>query len=106
MNRTPQDVYASNLLREQSSGYPLRIPKPTDKSHLEGLQIGDVGYIDDYGEFNVVFNINFLPRELLEDGVQNFPLIQPVGKVAFDTGHVFKAGVKQILKDPRYLTWL
>ena len=103
MSRTPQDIYASNLLRGQTFGYPLRDPKPSDKFDFEGLRIGDVGYIDDYGEFNWVFHISSLPKGLLEGGMQNLPLDQPVGKQVFDTEKVFVAGVKQILKEPRYV---
>ena len=103
MNRSPQDVYASNLLRVQSFGYPLRNPKPKDKFDPEGFRIGDVGYVDDYGEFNCIFNISSLPKELLEDGTQNLPCVGPASKEGFDTGKVLKAGVKQILKEPRYL---
>ena len=100
MSRTPQDIYASNLLHGQRFGYPLRDPKPNDKFDLEGFRIGDVGYIDDYGEFNWVFHISSLPKEFLESGVQNLPLDQPAGKWAFNAGTVFKAGVKQVLEQP------
>ena len=103
MSRTPQDIYASNLLRGQSFGYPLRDPKPNDKSDLEGFRIGDVGYIDDYGEFNWIFNIRSLPKELLEDGIHNLPLDLPAGKQAFTAEKVFMAGVKQVLEEPRYI---
>ena len=101
-HRTPQDVYASNLLRVQNFGYPLRNPKPEDRFDPEGFRIGDVGYVDDYGKFNKVFNISSLPKELLEDGIQSLPLDQPVGEEAFDTGKIFRAGVKQLLEEPRY----
>ena len=79
-HRTPQNIYASNLLRVQSFGYPLRNPKPKDKFDPEGFRIGDVGYVDDYGKFNCVFNISFLPKELLKDDIQSLPLDQPASE--------------------------
>ena len=102
MRRTPQQVYASNLLREPDLwGYPLRNPSPKDKSNLEGLQVGDVGYVDGNGKFNWVLNIRF-PPEGLQGRIQRFDLALPVGEREFKPGKVIRAGVKQIPYDPRY----
>ena len=97
MDRTLQDVYASNLLRGQQFGYPLRNPEPNDASDLEGYQIGDVGYVGDYGDFNQVCNLIELHKELQE------PLRQSSRKM-FQAETVLKAGVRQTLKEPRYFT--
>ena len=97
MDRTPQDVYASNLLREQHFGYPLRKPEPKDASDFEGYRIGDVGYVGHYGDFNRVCNLIELHQELQE------PLRRFSGK-EFPAEMVLKAGVKQTLKEPRYFT--
>ena len=102
MRRTPQQVYASNLLREPDLwGYPLRNPSPKDKSNPEGLQVGDVGYVDENGKFNWVLNIRF-PPEGLQGRIPSFDLALPVGELEFKPGKVIRAGVKQILDDPRY----
>ena len=97
MDRTLQHIYASNLLRRQSYGYPLRNPRPKDKSDPEGLRIGDVGYVNKHGEFNLVFNIHSPPKEL-QDHTLNFLLSQPVTKPMFDPDKVLMAGVKRDLR--------
>ena len=104
MDSTPQHVYASNLLRRQSFGYPLRNPKPNDQFGLEGFRIGDLGYVDSYGEFNLVFNISSPPKEL-QDQILDFRLAEPVAKPAFPAKKVFMAGVERNPVDgrPRYL---
>lgn len=94
MNRTPQHVYASNLLREQRFGYPLRNPRPKDKFDEEGFQIGDVGYIDKNGKFNWVLHISSPPQEL-QDRIQGFHVLQPVYEPAFGAKKVFTAGVQR-----------
>ena len=101
MNRTPQDVYASNLLREQHFGYPLRNPEPnnTSDSDTEGIRIGDVGYVGDYGDFNRVCNLIGHHTELQK------PLHQFARKT-FPAEKVLTAGVKRILEDPKYFTSL
>ena len=101
MRRTRQDVYASNLLRAQDFGYPLRHPRPKDKSDSEGLQVGDVGYVDGDGKFNWVLSIRF-PPERLQDQIPSFDLALPVGGQEFKPGEVFMGGVKRILDHPRY----
>ena len=59
MDEPPQSLYAKNL--QQPFGYPLRSPEPKPglpSSYGEhGLHIGDVGYVDDNGIFEVQFNI-------------------------------------------------
>ena len=102
MNHTLQDIYASNLLWGQNFGYPLRDPKPSDKFDSEGLRIGDVGYINDYGEFKWLFSIRSLPKELLEGGIQNLTFDEPASNRVFDVEKVLMAGVKQTLEEPRY----
>ena len=96
MSRIPQDVYASNLLRRQSFGYPLRNPRPKDKSNQESFRIGDVGHVDENGEFNILFNISFLPKEL-QDPDWYFDPAQPAAKPAFSADKIFMTGVKQNL---------
>ena len=99
MSRTPQDIYASNLLRRQSFGYPLRNPRPKDRfSSLEGFRIGDVGHIDENGEFNVLFNITSPPETLQNLLAPGFDLAQPPAKPAFNAGKIFMAGVKRKLR--------
>ena len=97
MGRTPQHIYASNLLRRQSFGYPLRNPRPKDNSDSEGLRIGDVGYVDKHGKFNLVFNIHSPPKEP-QDHTLNFSLSQPVAQRVFDADKVLMAGVKRDLR--------
>ena len=67
MDEPPQNLYAKNL--RQPFGYPLRSPEPKPglpPSYEEhGLHIGDVGYVDEFGMFQVQFNICFpLDHEL------------------------------------------
>lgn len=74
MNNYPaQDVYATNL--QLNRGYPLRIPEPNKKLSEPyakgGVQIGDVGYVDEYGEFQLLFNIGF---SFLDDS----PPVKPI----------------------------
>lgn len=102
MNHTLQDIYASNLLWGQNFGYPLRDPKPSDKFDLESLQIGDVGYINNYSEFKWLFNIRSLLKELLEGGIQNLTFNEPASNWVFDIKKVLMVGVKQTLEEPRY----
>ena len=101
MRRTRQDVYASNLLRAQDFGYPLRNPRPKDPSDSEGLQVGDVGYVDGDGKFNWVLNIGFPPNGL-QNQIPSFHLPLPVGRREFKPGEVFMSGVKRILDVPGY----
>ena len=101
MPRALQDVYASNLLRAQNFGYPLGDPRPKYESDLEGLQVGDVGYVDDYGEFNSAFNISSPPKEL-QGKIPGFHFSYPISTPAFPSGTVFMAGVKRIPDYPRY----
>lgn len=110
MGNTPQHVYASHL--RQNLGYPLRNPRPnsilTQPYSEEGFQIGDVGYVDDYGEFNLVFNINFPPEELQGQNL-SFPpdkpiqFAQPVASQAINPNTVLMTGVERNLRpSPRY----
>ena len=69
MSRTPQEIYASNLLCEQTFGYPLRNPIPGG-SNADGLRIGDVGYINTHGEFKAIFNMDY---ETVENILENVP---------------------------------
>ena len=102
MRRTRQHIYASNLLHEPHlGGYPLRNPSPKDKSDSEGLQVGDVGYVDGDGKFNWVLNIRF-PPEGLQSSIQRFDLPSPVGGREFKPKKVIMAGVKRIPEPPRY----
>ncbi|KAG6369268.1 hypothetical protein JVT61DRAFT_15513 [Boletus reticuloceps] len=114
---TPQHVYAANL--KQEFGYPLRTPKPNSRLGQpyvkEGLQIGDVGFVDDDGEFIWLFNSKFplsdsdklekLPEEFHNrtltppDTFIEFP--EPVLKHGFDPETVFTFGVERNLLPER-----
>jgi len=110
---SPQGVYATNL--QQNRGYPLRIPKPSAKLgspyDKEGLQIGDVGYVNDYGEFIRLFNIFFpLPDE--PRGLHDVPPVKPIPQdtvaftkhsLALPEDHLFMTGVKRQLDDLGYV---
>ncbi|KAF8432207.1 hypothetical protein L210DRAFT_3558656 [Boletus edulis BED1] len=56
-----QDLYAKCLPSDY--GYPLRVPEPSStlpsSYKKDGLQIGDVGYVNGDGAFNPLFNISF-----------------------------------------------
>ena len=95
---TPQDVYASNLLRAHHFGYPLRNPKPNNKSD-EGCRIGDVGYVGNHGDFTRVCNLFESYKELQE------PPHQSTRKV-FPAETVFMAGAERNMENPRYFTSL
>ena len=103
MHRTRQHVYASNLLRLEPhlGGYPLLNPSPKEKSDLEGIQVGDVGYVDGDGRFNWKFNIRFPPGEL-QNQIQSFDLALPAGEVVFKPRKVIITGVNRILDGSRY----
>jgi len=58
---TQQGVYATYL--RQNLGYPLCSPSPSSEDDENGLGIGDVGYVDEYGQFVVVCNICCDPRD-------------------------------------------
>ena len=69
---------------------------PKDKLDLEGFQVGDVGYVDDNGRFNPLFNIQPLPEQL-RDRCPNFPLEnQPLGEPELVAGTVIMAGVDRL----------
>ena len=102
-----QDLYAANLL--QHCGYPLHSPGPQDglekQYQAEGFQIGDVGYINDVGEFNPLFNIcSALPDDVRKRGYPE-PIV--CGDLyrkphALNPGHVFMSGVNQAVNPSRY----
>ncbi|KAG9308484.1 hypothetical protein JVU11DRAFT_11828 [Chiua virens] len=110
---TLQHVYATNL--DQQLGYPLRNPQlrsPDPEKELEepykskGLQIGDIGHVDDYGGFNLLFNVNFPPNDrddLGQSSELNLPhhFDEPVATQKIQPGEVFKTGVTQILDGAR-----
>lgn len=104
MSRTPQEIYASNLLCEQTFGYPLRNPSP-GTSNAEGCRIGDVGYVDALGEFKVVLNINSGDEER-HGRALGFDLDHPYAKPAFHPRQMFMAGVVRknlVAEKPRCL---
>ncbi|KAG9315439.1 hypothetical protein JVU11DRAFT_3049 [Chiua virens] len=109
---TLQHVYATNL--DQQLGYPLRNPQlrsPDPEKKLEepyksnGLQIGDIGHVDDYGAFNLLFNVKFPPKDDLGQSseLNQFPphFDEPVASQTIQPGEVFKTGVTQILDGAR-----
>ena len=97
MDKTPQDIYASNLLREQNYGYPLRNPRPKDKFENEGLRVGDVGYVDKHGEFKLVFNIHSPPGKH-QNRTLKISLSPPAAQQVFDPDTVLMAGVERELR--------
>ena len=87
MDEPPQSLYAKYL--RQPFGYPLRSPEPKPglpSSYGElGLHIGDVGYVDDNGMFQVQFNICFpLDHELHQARRNKNKLTGLVGLIEFD----------------------
>ena len=67
MGDPPQDVYAKCL--PCYLGHPLWFPEPTNtlpSSYREdGLQIGDVGFVNQMGIFDVLCNISYGPNHAL-----------------------------------------
>lgn len=114
MSDSFQDVYAKHL-QHAVYGYPLRMPEPMStlpqNYQDDGLEIGDVGVVDNNGQFDVLFNICKRIDNPLHDlrGVpENFQPVQQ-GKVkssgnARTAGPIHSHGIKQILqpKKPRY----
>ncbi|KAF8123155.1 CHAT domain-containing protein [Boletus edulis] len=120
---TPQHFYVASL--KQEFGYPLRTPEPNSRLGQpyvrEGLQIGDVGFVDEDGEFIWLFNIKFplsdsdrlekLPEEfhnrilIPPDTFIEFP--EPVPKHGLDLEKVFTFGVERKLPEsgPRRATY-
>ena len=87
MMEPPQNLYAKNL--RQPYGYPLWSPEPKPglpSSYEEyGLQIGDVGYVDEFGMFEVQFNICFpLDHELHQASSRCEALTSLVGLTEFN----------------------
>ena len=84
MDEPPQNLYAKNL--RQPFGYPLRSPEPKPglpSSYEEhGLHIGDVGYVDEFGMFEVQFNICFPLHHELHQARRN-DLTKLVGLAEF-----------------------
>ncbi|KAI9455531.1 hypothetical protein HD554DRAFT_2042764 [Boletus coccyginus] len=103
MSSSSQGVYAANL--QQNRGYPLFNPEPSSglrtPYNTEGFQIGDVGYVDNDGEFTCLFNICFpLPAELCQRGVPPFdpiPLENAFTRrpLALPEDHLFITGVER-----------
>ncbi|KAG9316997.1 hypothetical protein JVU11DRAFT_1177 [Chiua virens] len=96
MQNTHQHVYAANL--RQNLGYPLRNPRPgigLGPPYTDGFQIGDVGCIDQYGEFIVFFNINFPPKDLGFDPPDNPRFDRPVPRQGCDRETVYVSGAKR-----------
>ncbi|KAF8415203.1 hypothetical protein L210DRAFT_2747694 [Boletus edulis BED1] len=81
MCESPQDVYAKYL--PSNHGYPLWFPEPSStlpsSYKADGLQIGDVGYVDGDGAFNVLFNISFRPNHALNQRLGVSSTFDPVG---------------------------
>jgi hypothetical protein len=114
MSDSFQDVYAKHL-QHAVYGYPLRMPEPMStlpQNYQDGgLEIGDVGVVDNNGQFDVLFNICKHSDNPLHDlrGVpENFQPVQQ-GKVKFSgnartAGPIHSHGIKQILQPnkPRY----
>jgi hypothetical protein len=81
----PATIYAESLARYKH-GYPLWWPEPT--KHLGGkvreVEIGDVGYVDEDGAFNTIFNVTYEANHERNDGVTP-PSFKPL---AFDRNSV------------------
>ncbi|KAI6110709.1 hypothetical protein EDD16DRAFT_1232737 [Pisolithus croceorrhizus] len=109
MSDSHQDVYAKHM-QHADYGYPLRMPEPMStlpQSYQEsGLQIGDVGIVDNKGQFDVLFNICKRSDNLLHDlrGVpKNFqPVDQHVdvklNENAICAGPIHSRGIKRVLQ--------
>lgn len=107
MSDSHQDVYSKHLLRS-GYGYPLRTPEPMStlppKYQDHGLQIGDVGIVDDDGQFDVLFNI--CRREdnpIQSHGVpKNFQPVLPDAiktvESAISAGPIRSLGIREILR--------
>jgi len=116
MSSSSQGVYAANL--QQNRGYPLFNPEPSSGLRIpyntEGFQIGDVGYVDNDGEFTCLFNICFpLPAELRqpECGVPPFdhiPLENAFTRrpLALPEDHLFMTGVERHLEGLGYVCFV
>lgn len=111
-----QDVYAVNL--RQSYGYPLHSPAPRsglgEPYNKEGLQIGDVGYVNSLGEFDVLFNIAF-PDSDKDCSCDPQPSLKvPYGQagqprmnhLVLPERRVFMTGVEQNVDKPRYTNYI
>ncbi|KAF8551788.1 hypothetical protein OG21DRAFT_1498872 [Imleria badia] len=108
MSDSFQDVYAKHL-QHAVYGYPLRMPEPMstlpENYQDSGLEIGDVGVVDNKGQFDVLFNICKHSDNLLHD-LRGVPEgFQPVqcGKAkssgnAISAGPIYSHGIRQILQ--------
>ena len=103
-----QEVYAK-YLQQTDYGYPLRMPEPMStlpQSYQDdGLQIGDVGIVDNRGQFDVLFNICKRSDNSIHDpyGVpQNFwPVLPSAVKSnenAIPAGPIYSHGIIQTLQ--------
>ncbi|KAI6039500.1 hypothetical protein EDC04DRAFT_1715230 [Pisolithus marmoratus] len=103
-----QDVYAKHL-QHADYGYPLRMPEPMSRLPQyyqdHGLQIGDVGFVNSKGQFDVLFNICKRSDNVLHDLHEVPENFQPVrqGEVnssnnAISPGPIHSPGIKRILE--------
>ncbi|KAI6017268.1 hypothetical protein PISMIDRAFT_679577 [Pisolithus microcarpus 441] len=108
MSDSFQDVYAK-YLQHADYGYPLRMPEPMStlpqNYQDSGLEIGDVGIVDNRGQFDVLFNICKRSDNLLHDthGVpKNFQPVQHGDVKSSDNaicaGPIHSHGIKRVLK--------
>ncbi|KAE9395157.1 hypothetical protein BT96DRAFT_826674 [Gymnopus androsaceus JB14] len=94
----PIEVYSS-LLLPQGRGYPLWKPK-SDSSHLpkeyrrDGIHIGDVGFLNDFGGFEFLFNVCHPANHPLNIGgvPSDFEILELDQNQISESLHEFKPG--------------
>ncbi|KAI6094848.1 hypothetical protein F5141DRAFT_1278973 [Pisolithus sp. B1] len=108
MSDSFQDVYTKHL-QHADYGYPLRMPEPMStlpqNYQDSGLQIGDIGIIDNKGQFDVLFNICKRSNNCLHDPHRVPKNFQPVqhSDVKFSdnamcASPIHSHGIKQVLQ--------
>jgi hypothetical protein len=102
-NQTPQSLYANNL--RQPYGYPLRSPTPfsrtkdDDSRRGTGLSIGDVGYVNEEGAFEVLPTIE--PKVKIDRNKIHTPKTMAIPR----NTPIF-SGVERIGLESRYLPYI
>jgi len=89
---TKQDVYAANL--RQNLGYPLRSPNPTEDDQL-GLWIGDVGHVNELGQFVVLWNVCHGDSPSGVPPFQRIPPVEELIRTSPIPENVLMTGVEQ-----------
>lgn len=95
---TKQDVYAANL--RQNFGYPLRSPSPGADDDL-GLWIGDVGHVNEDGQFVVLWNVCHGDPPSGVPPFQHIPPVEELIRTSPISENVLMTGVKQDIGQSR-----